>query len=60
MRPLDTIHRVLAGQTVSPQELRFAGWLVLAWMLIDVIQFGDWMITKLVSPPVCTTERTNR
>jgi hypothetical protein len=44
--PLDTVHRILAGQTVTPRELRIAGWLVVVWFMMDLVQFIDWLWGK--------------
>lgn len=43
---MDAIHRILTGQTLTPTQLRIAGVVILLWILIDVIQFVDWLIGK--------------
>jgi hypothetical protein len=35
---LDYLHRVLTGQTVTPTELRVAGF------LMDAIEWSDWLL----------------
>jgi hypothetical protein len=45
-QPLDVLHRILADAPVSPQELRWAGWLVAFWFLIDLSQWLDWLVSK--------------
>lgn len=42
----DAIHRILCGQPLSPRELRVAGYLVLAWFVMDLIQWLDWLWGK--------------
>lgn len=44
---MDAIHRILAGQPLTPKELRIAGLLVLAWFLMDLVQWIDWLMSKL-------------
>jgi hypothetical protein len=39
----DYLHRVLTGQTVSPTELRVAGIVVLLWILMDAVEWSDWL-----------------
>lgn len=43
---MDAIHRILCAQPISPQELRIAGLLVLAWFVMDLIQWVDWLWGK--------------
>jgi hypothetical protein len=45
---MDTIHRILAGQPLSPRELRIAGFLVLLWFAMDTAQWIDWLFGKLI------------
>ena len=40
----DYIHRVLTGQTVTPNEQRIAGLIVLIWFLMDAIERSDWLL----------------
>ena len=44
---MDTIHRILSGQSITPTELRIAGTIVLIWFLMDLIQWLDWLWQKL-------------
>jgi hypothetical protein len=44
---MDVIHRILTGQPISPLELRVAGILVLLWFLMDLVQWVDWLWSKL-------------
>lgn len=44
---MDAIHRILTGQSLTPTELRVAGALVLAWFLMDLVQWIDWLWGKL-------------
>lgn len=44
---MDALYRILAGQTLSPRELRFAGVIVMAWFLMDFVQWVDWLWGKL-------------
>lgn len=46
---MDSLHRVLIGQTVSRRELKIAGVVVILWILIDVIQFSNWLWGKLTT-----------
>jgi hypothetical protein len=41
---LDYLHRVFTGQTVSPMELRIAGFIVVVWFLMDAIEWSDWLL----------------
>jgi hypothetical protein len=41
---LDYMHRVLAGQPISAAELRVAGFIVLIWFLIDLVEWSDWLL----------------
>jgi hypothetical protein len=43
---MDTIHRILSGQALTPRELRWAGIIVILWILMDVVQFADWAWQK--------------
>lgn len=44
---VEQLHRALSGQTLTPRQLRAAGWFVAVWFLMDVVQFFDmiwgWM-----------------
>lgn len=42
----DALHRILVGQTTTRKQLIVAGVVVIVWILMDVIQFVDWAITK--------------
>ncbi len=53
---MDALHRIFTGQTLTPRQLRIAGFVVLAWIAIDVIQFGDWLWSKM---PAATETRAN-
>lgn len=44
---MQTIYRALSGQTLSHRELVAAGFFVIVWFLMDVIQFADFIIQKL-------------
>lgn len=44
---MDALHRILAGQPLTPRELRIAGVLVLLWFLMDLAQWIDWLWGKL-------------
>lgn len=44
---MDSIHRILAGQPLTPRELRIAGVIVMAWFLMDLAQWVDWLWGKL-------------
>jgi hypothetical protein len=43
----DTLHRILSGQTLSKRELRIAGVVVMAWFLMDLVQWVDWLFQKV-------------
>ena len=43
---MDTLHRILAGQPLTPRELRIAGFLVALWFLMDFVQWVDWLLSK--------------
>ena len=43
----DTIHRILSGQSLTPRELAGAGIFVAVWFLMDLIQFVDFVWSKL-------------
>jgi hypothetical protein len=44
---MDTLHRILSGQSLTRRELVGAGVFVLTWWLMDVIQFADFLWGKL-------------
>lgn len=44
---MDRLHRILAGQPVTPLELRIAGIIVLLWFLMDFVQWLDGLWSKL-------------
>ena len=44
---METLHRVLSGQALTPRQLFWAGIFVLVWFIMDVIQFADWAWSKL-------------
>jgi hypothetical protein len=41
---MDFIHRIFSGQTLTPRELRVAGWVVLIWFLMDAVEWSDWLL----------------
>jgi hypothetical protein len=41
---MDFLHRILSGQTLTARELRIAGYIVLAWFLMDAIEWSDWLL----------------
>lgn len=41
---MDALHRILAGQTLTRRDLIFAGWFVIVWFVMDVIQFIDMIV----------------
>lgn len=38
---MDALHRILAGQALTPRQLIGGGSFVLTWFVMDVIQFAD-------------------
>ena len=44
---MDAIHRILSGQSLTRRELVGAGLFVLSWWLMDVVQFIDWLWSKV-------------
>lgn len=46
---MDTLHRILSGQSVTKRELLFAGLFVAVWFLMDVIQFA-FFIAEQIKP----------
>jgi hypothetical protein len=43
---MDSLHRVLTGQTATRIELIVAGIVVLFWIAIDVHQYVGWLLAK--------------
>lgn len=43
---IDTVHRVLTGQTVTRIELTIAGIVVVLWIAMDVHQYISWLFEK--------------
>lgn len=43
---MDALHRILSGQPLTSRELRIAGWIVIVWFLMDLVQWIDWLIGK--------------
>ena len=43
---MDSLHRILSGQSLTRPQLIGAGIFVGFWFLIDVIQFVDWLWGK--------------
>ena len=41
---MDTLHRILSGQSLTPRELAWAGRVVIVWLTMDVIQFVDMVV----------------
>lgn len=41
---MDAIHRILTGQALTPRQLAAGGFLVGAWILMDVIEFIDMVV----------------
>ncbi len=48
------IHRILAGNPEHRRELIAAGIFGAVWFAIDVIQFGDWVVTKFSQTTIVT------
>jgi hypothetical protein len=44
---MDAFHRILTGQPLTVKELRIAGIIVLVWFLMDLVQWVDWLLSKL-------------
>lgn len=44
---MDALHRILTGQTLTQRQLAVAGWIVVAWIAMDVVMFADFIISKL-------------
>jgi hypothetical protein len=43
---MDALHRIVSGQSLTPRELRIAGAVVIIWIGMDFIQFGNWRWSK--------------
>ena len=43
----DTFHRIITGAITTRRELVIAAWVVIAWILLDVVQFVGWVMDKL-------------
>lgn len=41
---MDAIHRILSGQALTPGQLAAAGWFIVVWFAMDVVQFVDMII----------------
>jgi|HubBroStandDraft_6_1064221.scaffolds.fasta_scaffold00175_3 hypothetical protein len=46
----DTFHRVITGAITTRKELIIAAYVVIFWILIDVIQFVGWIMDKWPAP----------
>jgi hypothetical protein len=46
---MDALHRILSGQCLTRGQLIAAGCFVLFWFGIDVVQFVDWLVQKLIT-----------
>jgi hypothetical protein len=46
----DAFHRIVTGAVVSRRELVIAAWVVIFWIVIDVIQFIGWVVDKWPTP----------
>jgi hypothetical protein len=44
---MDFLHRILSGQTLTRRELHIAGWFVVAWFILDLVEWVDWLIDKV-------------
>ena len=44
---MDWLHRIMTGQAITPAELRVGGFLVILWFTMDLIQWLDWLWSKL-------------
>lgn len=42
----DSLHRMMTGQTLTRQELRYGGLFIAAWFLMDLVQWLDWLADK--------------
>lgn len=52
----DALHRILSGSPAHRRELIAAGLFVAIWFAMDVIQFVDWVASKIAGPVIlsCT------
>jgi hypothetical protein len=41
----DAFHRVITGAITTRRELVIAAWVVIGWIVIDVIQFVGWVVS---------------
>lgn len=41
---MEVVYRMLSGQSLSPAQLRHAGWFIVFWFVMDVIQFVGWLL----------------
>ena len=46
----DAFHRIITGAIATRRELVIAAWVVIAWIVIDVIQFVGWIMDKWPTP----------
>ena len=46
----DAFLRIITGAVVSRRELVIAAWVVILWIVIDVIQFVGWIMDKWPAP----------
>ena len=44
---METLHRILSGQALTPRQVTLAGFFVLVWFGMDVIMFIDFIADKL-------------
>ena len=44
---MDALHRILSGQALTARQLRGAGFFVMSWWLMDLVQFVDWLWGKM-------------
>ncbi len=43
---METLHRILSGQALTPRQVTLAGCFVLVWFGMDVVMFVDFIVDK--------------
>ena len=44
---MDSLHRIVTGQALNRTELNVAGIFIGGWFLMDLVQWLDWLASKL-------------
>lgn len=49
----DDLHRIVSGTPLTSTQLRAAGWFIVVWFWMDLVQWVDWLIGKLMPIAGC-------